>query len=138
MEKARLSTTGVSTHLGAENYYTSILLNKCGFEKISGWECLLFHRGLKVFLSVYVDDFKMAGCARNMPEAWKLMTDNGLKLDEPEPFGHYLGAGQTPTKINQDEVNKRMTNVRPLFEAPDAKDAAEADDDTDAERAGQG
>ena len=68
-----------------------------------------------------------------MREVWKLMTANGLKLDEPEPFGHYLGVGQSPTKMNQDEVNKRMANIRPLFAAPDAKDAAEGDDDTDAD-----
>ena len=64
------------------------------------------------------------------------MTDNGLKLDEPEPFGHYLGVGQSPIKMNQDELNKRLANIRPLFAAPDAKDAAEDDDDTDADDLG--
>ena len=54
----------------------------------------------------------------------------------PEPFRHYLGVGQSPVKMNQDEVNKRMANIRPLFVAPDAKDAAEADDDTDADDLG--
>ena len=71
-----------------------------------------------------------------MPEAWQLMTDNWLKLDEPEPFGHYLGVGQSPIKIDQNEVNKRMANIRPLFAAPVAKDAAETDEDTDAEDLG--
>ncbi len=66
------------------------------------------------------------------------MTANGLKLDEPEPFGHYLGVGQSPIKMNQDEVNKRMANIRPLFAAPDAKDAAEDADDTDVDDLGGG
>ena len=34
---------------------------KAGFEKIPGWECLYVHRKQKLFLSVYVDDFRMAG-----------------------------------------------------------------------------
>lgn len=34
-----------------------------GFEPVKGWECLYVHRNDKLFLSVYVDDFKMAGKA---------------------------------------------------------------------------
>ncbi len=66
------------------------------------------------------------------------MTDNGLKLDDPEPFGHYLGVGQSPIKMDQNEVNERMAHIRPVFAAPDAKDAAETDEDTDAEHLGGG
>ncbi len=54
------------------------------------------------------------------------MTDNGLKLDQPEPFGHYLGVGQSPTKLDhQNEVNTRMSHIKPLFSAPDAKESCE-------------
>ena len=38
-------------------------LLKLGWEKVPGWECLFVHRESQAFLSVYVDDFKMAGKA---------------------------------------------------------------------------
>ena len=34
-----------------------------GFEPVKSWECLYVHRQKGLFLSVYVDDFKMAGRA---------------------------------------------------------------------------
>ena len=56
-----------------------ILVNilKCDFEPISGWECLFFHRRLKLFLSVYVDDFKLVGEQGSMKEGWELLTRSG-------------------------------------------------------------
>ena len=32
----------------------------CGFEAVKGWECLYKHAKDGIFISVYVDDFKMA------------------------------------------------------------------------------
>jgi len=43
-----------------EKYQESILL-KLGFEKVTSWECLYVHRDKQLFLSGYVDDYKMAG-----------------------------------------------------------------------------
>ena len=34
---------------------------KYGWEKVSNWECLFVHREKGLFLSVYVDDIKLAG-----------------------------------------------------------------------------
>ena len=39
-------------------------LFKMKWEKLPGWECLYVHRGQKMFLSVYVDEFKMVGKLR--------------------------------------------------------------------------
>ena len=36
-------------------------LMELGWEKVPNWECLFVHRKQKLFLSVYVDDIKMAG-----------------------------------------------------------------------------
>ena len=36
-------------------------LAKVGFEKVEGWECLYIHKQYKQILSIYVDDFFMAG-----------------------------------------------------------------------------
>jgi hypothetical protein len=45
-------------------------------------------------LVVYVDDFKLAGPAQNLPMGWKLIR-KGINMDEPTPLGFYL-ATQTP------------------------------------------
>ena len=37
------------------------ILLKHGWEKIPNWECLFVHREKGLFLSVYVDDIKLAG-----------------------------------------------------------------------------
>ena len=34
---------------------------KYGWEKVPNWECLCVHRHQGLFLSVYVDDVKLAG-----------------------------------------------------------------------------
>ena len=44
-----------------------------GFEKIPGWECLFVHRIKKLFLSVYVDDFRMAGQKENLSNMWQVL-----------------------------------------------------------------
>ena len=36
-------------------------LMELGWEEVPNWECLFVHRKQKLFLSVYVDDIKMAG-----------------------------------------------------------------------------
>ena len=43
-----------------ERQFEKILL-KYGWEKFSNWECLFVHREKGLFLSVYVDDIKLAG-----------------------------------------------------------------------------
>ena len=43
-----------------ERQFEKILL-KYGWEKIPNWECLFVHREKGLFLSVYVDDIKLAG-----------------------------------------------------------------------------
>ena len=43
-----------------ERQFENILL-KHGWEKIPNWECLFVHREKGLFLSVYVDDIKLAG-----------------------------------------------------------------------------
>ena len=43
-----------------ERQFEKVLL-KHGCEKIPNWECLFVHREKGLFLSVYVDDIKLAG-----------------------------------------------------------------------------
>ena len=68
-------------------------LSKVGFEALEGWECVFVHKKLGLFLSVYVDDFKLAGRAKNLQAGWNLIRKH-LRLDPPTPLGDYLGCGQ--------------------------------------------
>ena len=70
-------------------------IKDCGFEEVRGWECLFVHREKKLFLSVYVDDFKMAGCKANLGKMWDQLRTK-LDLDPPTKFNDkvYLGCCQ--------------------------------------------
>ena len=48
-----------------ERQFEKILL-KHGWEKIPNWECLFVHREKGLFLSVFVDDIKLAGQKQNL------------------------------------------------------------------------
>ena len=49
------------------------ILFKHGWEKIPNWECLFVHREKGLFLSVYVDDIKLAGKKQNLDPMWKVL-----------------------------------------------------------------
>ena len=67
-----------------ERQFEKILL-KHGWGKIPSWECLFVHREKGVFLSVYVDDIKLAGKAQNIDPMWKVLNKYG-DLGEPTSF----------------------------------------------------
>ena len=78
------------------------------------WECLFVNRAKGPFLSVYVDDIKMAGRTENIKFTWKiLMTD--VDLEKPTSFldRAYLGCTQRECTI----CNEIVTNKRNMFEA---------------------
>ena len=83
--------------------------------RFPGWECLFYHRRLKLILSVYVDDFKLVGKKENLKEGWRLITGSGLVLDLPTPLGDYLGRGQFPVHVTPSEAQRRLEHVRPLL-----------------------
>ena len=47
-----------------ERQFEKVLLEH-GWEKVQNWECLFVNRAKGLFLSVYVDDIKMAGKTEN-------------------------------------------------------------------------
>ena len=55
-----------------ERQFEKILL-KHGWEKIPNWECFFVHREKGLFLSVYVDDIKLAGKKQNLDPMWKVL-----------------------------------------------------------------
>ena len=96
-----------------ERQFEKILL-KHGWEKIPNWECLFVHREKGLFLSVYVDDIKLAGKKHNIDPMWKVLNKE-VGLGEPTSFlDHvYLGCTQRKCEISKDIVD----NYRTMFES---------------------
>ena len=84
------------------------------WEKVSNWECLFGHREKGLFLSVYVDDIKLAGKKQSINPMWKLLNKE-VDLGEPTSFlDHvYLGCTQRQCDISKDIVY----NYRTMFES---------------------
>ena len=87
---------------------------KHGWEKIPNWECLSVHREKRLFLSVYVDDIKLAGKKQNINPMCEVLNKE-VDLGEPTSFlDHvYLGCTQRPCEISSDIVD----NYRAMFES---------------------
>ena len=87
---------------------------KYGWEKVSNWECLFVHREKGLFLSVYVDDIKLAGKKQKIDPMWKVLNKE-VDLGEPTSFlDHvYLGCTQRQCETSKDIVD----NYRAMFES---------------------
>ena len=96
-----------------EGQFEKILL-KHGWEKIPNWECLFVNREKGLFLSVYVDDIKLAGKKQNLDPMWKLLNKE-VDLGEPTSFlDHvYLACTQRQCEVSQYTVD----NYRTMFES---------------------
>ena len=82
------------------------ILLKYGWEKVSKWDCLFVHREKGLFLSVYVDDIKLAGKKENINPMWKVLNKE-VDLGNPTSFlDHvYLGCSQRQCEISKDIVD---------------------------------
>jgi hypothetical protein len=65
-------------------------VTKKGWKRIPGWRSCFFHPDLRLFLVIYVDDFKLAGPKANLAAGWRLLREE-LNLEEPSPMNHFLG-----------------------------------------------
>ena len=92
-----------------ERQFGEILL-KHGWEKIPNWESLFVHHEKGLFLSVYVDDTKLAGKKQNLVHMWKVLNKE-VDLGEPTSFlDHvYLGCTQRQCEVSQNIVDKYRT-----------------------------
>ena len=97
-----------------ERQFEKIRLNY-GWEKVSNWECLFVHRDKGLFLSVHVDDIKLAGKKHNINPMWKVLNKE-VDLGEPTSLlDHvYLGCTQRQCEISKDIVDKYRT-MNPEF-----------------------
>ena len=85
-----------------------------GFEKLVDWECLYVHRDKKLFLSVYVDDLKMAGRKESLGPMWAELRKR-LTLDPPSKMidNQYLVSTQrefVPDPINVERMGAASEN----------------------------
>ena len=73
-------------------------------------ECLFVHREKGLFLSVYVDDIKLAGNKQCIDPMWKELNKE-VDLEEPTSFlDHvFLGCTQRQYKISKDIVDNHKT-----------------------------
>ena len=67
-------------------------------EKIPNWECLFVHREKGLFLSVYVDDMKLAGKKHNLDPMWKVLNKE-VDLGEPTSFLDHEKLGMHSKKM---------------------------------------
>ena len=75
------------------SYFTRSTMGKAIWEssirtrlgKVLNWECLFVHWEKGLFLSVYVDDIKLAGKKQNIDPMWKLLNKE-VDLGEPTSF----------------------------------------------------
>ena len=65
-------------------------LLEAGYVPIPSWRSCFWHPTLKLFLVVYVDDFKFSGPADKIAEGWELIRRH-IKTDEPHPVDQFLG-----------------------------------------------
>ena len=112
MEDQLLLLSGICTVILWQQFEKILL--KHGWEKIPNWECLFVHREKGLFLSVYVDDIKLAGKKQNLDPMWKVLNKE-VDLGEPTSFlDHaYLGCTQRQFEISKDIVD----NYRTMFES---------------------
>ena len=92
------------------------ILIKCGFGKVKSWECLHVHKPKQVFLSAYVDDYKMAGKKENIGPMWATLRANGLELEQAVSLKSnvYLGCAQREIVPDMDlmyEKREMMTRL---------------------------
>ena len=87
---------------------------KNGWEKVPNWECLFVNLEKRLFLSVYVDEIKLAGKTENTEPTWKILMKD-VDLEEPTSFlDHvYLGYTQRECQMSEDIV----ANYRDKFES---------------------
>ena len=75
------------------------------------------HKTEQLFLSVYVDDFKMAGFAKNLPQAWAEL-GKPLELEPATEFhgGTYLGQTQYNVEVNNKLVQAQTKRWNELYQ----------------------
>ena len=89
-------------------------LYKAGFELAKGWESLYVHKKSGIWLSVYVDDFHMAGPEQEMKKMWKIL-DKHIDLDPPNPFNNNVFLGCEQEDIETKSLGSELIKQKSEF-----------------------
>ena len=89
-------------------------LKSVGFEEIPNWRSCFYHKRLKLFLIVYVDDFKLAGPKQNLTEGWKLIRSK-IKTEDPTKIDKFLGCQHTIVEKFIKEGENRLSEWGAIF-----------------------
>ena len=69
------------------------VLSEHGWEKVPNWECsFVTEKKRRLFLSVYVDEIKLAGKEQNISPTWKILMKD-VDLGEPTSFLDHMYLG---------------------------------------------
>ena len=99
--------------VSCERQFEKVLL-KHGWEKTPNWECLFVHREKGQFLSVYVDEKKLAGKKQNIDPMWKVLNKE-VDLGEPTSFLDHVYLGCTQRECQT--IKEIVDNYRSMFES---------------------
>ena len=91
-----------------ERQFENILL-KTWLGENSKWECLFVHREKGLFLSVYVDDIKLAGKKQNLDPMWKVLNKE-VDLGEPTSPGSCVLRMHSTTVPNKQRCCGQLQN----------------------------
>ena len=96
-----------------ERQFEKILLKQV-WEKIPNCECLFVHREKGLFLSVYVDDIKLAGKKQNLDPMWKTIQQRSRFGRETNifPGSCILGLHSTTIRNKQRYCGQLQNHVR--------------------------
>ena len=93
-------------------------LRSIGFVPIAPeWPSCYFNPSMKLFLIVYVDDFKMSGPKSNLPRGWAMIR-KGLNMEPPTPLGNFLGCRHEEVTVslpNGVKARGRSYNMEEFF-----------------------
>ena len=94
------------------------IILKYGWEKVPNRECLFVHHQKGLFLSVYVDDIKLAGKKQNLDPMWKPLNKE-VDSGEPTSFFDHVYWGCTPSQceISKDTVDNCRTTLESRISA---------------------
>ena len=65
--------------------------------------CLYVHRAKQLFLSAYVDDYKMAGRKENIAPMWDLLRKKGLELEPAVSLKSNVSLGCSQREVQPDQ-----------------------------------
>ena len=90
-------------------------VKKRGFYSVPGWEQCFYHPELRLFLIIYVDDFKLVGPKENIKKGWALLSQD-IRLDEPTKLQRYLGCDHEMGNIGEKEARPHLDRFKGIVD----------------------